>query len=121
MKCHMIQMHQEESPYKCIPCDKQFPSRAGLECHTMSVHLKTRPYKCRFQCNSFIGYNDASNRSSHEKIKHGRLFTDLDRTDAECVEIEQEVDTKTNSDILNPAKRRQCNMCDKAFCAQDIR
>ena len=43
----------------------------------MSVHLKLRPYKCRYGCDD--SYNDYHNRNSHEKKKHGKLFTTAEK------------------------------------------
>jgi len=76
MFVHMRDVHTDDSEqkFRCDQCSKGFGEIFKLKSHMMSVHLKTRPYKCRFGCTDNIGYNDLSNRNSHEKKKHGRLF-----------------------------------------------
>ena len=59
---------------KCEHCGNGFIDRSSLRSHEMSVHIKARPFKCRYKCENDIGYNDLSNRNSHEKKKHGGIF-----------------------------------------------
>ena len=72
---HIMSVHtpDELKPFQCSECTKGFISKIQLKKHQMNVHLKLRPYKCRYGCDD--SYNDSSNRNSHEKKKHGKLFT----------------------------------------------
>ena len=72
MQVHMDEMHRKDSEKKlhCVDCGKGFMSRQKLDDHRMSVHIKSLPYRCRFGCEN--RYNDRSNRSAHERRKHGQ-------------------------------------------------
>ena len=72
---HMDSVHRkdEDKTYQCQDCGKGFMHKPKLEKHRINVHLKTKPYPCRYGCD--ISYNDDSNRNSHEKKTHGKLFT----------------------------------------------
>ena len=59
---------------KCEHCGKGFTDSSAMRNHEMSVHIKARPFKCRYKCEHDIGYNDLSNRNSHERKKHGGVF-----------------------------------------------
>ena len=76
---HIISIHtpDELRPFQCSECTKGFASSNQLKHHQMNVHLKLRPYKCRYGCDD--SYNDTSNRNSHEKKKHGKLFTTVEK------------------------------------------
>ena len=76
LRCHILTNHTDDSilKLKCENCGKGFRDRAILKSHKMNVHIKTRPFRCRYSCQNDIGYNDLSNRNSHEKKKHGGLF-----------------------------------------------
>ena len=74
LETHIKLVHDPTSlEFKCEICGRGFNHKVHLDKHTMNVHLKLQPYKCRYGCD--IGYNDISNRNSHEKKKHGKLFT----------------------------------------------
>ena len=77
---HLDSVHtsDDKKKEKCDQCPKGFKDKNQLKVHLINVHLKTRPYRCRYDCIGNIGYNDLSNRNSHEKKKHGQLF--LQRT-----------------------------------------
>ena len=72
---HILYVHTPDcmKKHQCPECGKGFLTSAEVEDHRMNVHLKLRPYRCRYGCED--SYNDTSNRNSHEKKKHGRLFT----------------------------------------------
>ena len=74
LRVHLNTVHKTDSEkkYQCQECGKGFYDRSKLESHRMSIHIKSRPHRCRYGCD--IGYNDVSNRNSHEKKKHGGLF-----------------------------------------------
>ena len=74
LRVHLNTVHKSDSEkkYQCQECGKGFYDRSKLESHRMSIHIKSRPHRCRYGCD--IGYNDVSNRNSHEKKKHGGLF-----------------------------------------------
>ena len=77
---HMAQhIPEEQRGYVCHfdNCRKGFIQKNVLDQHLMNVHLKLRPYKCRYGCD--FGYNDPSNRDSHEKKKHGKLYVSSKR------------------------------------------
>ena len=75
VKMHIESVHtkDEDKKFQCQDCGKGFMVHKQLEKHRINVHLKTRPYNCRYGCD--ISYNDTSNRNSHEKKTHGKLFT----------------------------------------------
>ena len=74
MKNHMrLHIPYDQCKFKCEPCKRGFFTTDKLRSHMMSVHLKERPYSCRYGCE--MAYNDVSNRNSHEKKKHGQLFS----------------------------------------------
>ena len=72
---HMKTIHgkDEDKRIQCQDCGKGFQSQSHLKMHQMSVHLKLRPYSCRYGCE--FRYNDSSNRNSHERKIHGKIFT----------------------------------------------
>ena len=72
---HMKTIHgkDEDKRVQCQDCGKGFQSQSHLKMHQMSVHLKLRPYSCRYGCE--FRYNDSSNRNSHERKIHGKIFT----------------------------------------------
>ena len=72
---HMKTIHgkDEDKRTQCQDCGKGFQSQSHLKMHQMSVHLKLRPYSCRYGCE--FRYNDSSNRNSHERKIHGKIFT----------------------------------------------
>ena len=72
---HHAHVHTPDNmkKYQCPDCGKGFWGQKDLESHQMNIHLKLRPYRCRYGCKD--SYNDTSNRNSHEKKKHGKLFT----------------------------------------------
>ena len=71
---HIKQQHEPMSlDFNCEICGKGFTDKHKLNKHMMNVHLKLRPYKCRYGCE--FGYNELSNRNSHERKKHGKIFT----------------------------------------------
>ena len=76
LKRHMENIHVDDSEkkVKCEQCGKGFIDTSHLRFHQMSVHIKTRPYRCRYGCIDNIGYNDHSNRNSHERKRHGKAF-----------------------------------------------
>ena len=74
---HTLLKHTDNSKLhaKCEHCGKGFTDRCHLRNHEMNVHIKARPFKCRYNyCPNDIGYNDLSNRNSHERKKHGGIF-----------------------------------------------
>ena len=75
LKMHIETAHtkDEDKKFQCQDCGKGFMWQPRLEKHRINVHLKTRPYNCRYGCD--ISYNDTSNRNSHERKTHGKLFT----------------------------------------------
>ena len=77
LRGHILTSHTDNSTLKvrCENCGKGFKDNGTLKSHEMNVHIKTRPFRCRYSCQNDIGYNDLSNRNSHEKKKHGGLFT----------------------------------------------
>ena len=79
LRGHILTNHTDNSILnsKCEDCGKRFRNKAVLKSHKMNVHIKTRPFRCRYSCQNDIGYNDLSNRNSHEKKKHGGLFTQV--------------------------------------------
>ena len=74
LKGHMEAIHSKDSDKKaqCLDCGKGFIDKTKLKNHQMNVHIKSNPFKCRYGCD--MGYNDASNRNSHEKKLHGGLY-----------------------------------------------
>ena len=78
LRIHTLDVHTEDSQLRlqCDSCGKGFSEQSKLKKHKMNVHIKTRPFKCRYLCENDIGYNDVSNRNSHERKKHGGLFND---------------------------------------------
>ena len=74
LKNHMDNVHtkDEDKKFQCQDCGKGFMDKIKLEYHRMNMHLKTKPYNCRYGCD--ISYNDMSNRNSHERKTHGKLF-----------------------------------------------
>ena len=74
MDHHMKAVHlpEDQKKHKCPECGKGFYYTRELTQHRINNHLKNRPFQCRYGCD--IKYNDASNRYSHEKKKHGGLF-----------------------------------------------
>ena len=77
----LLTMHQrlchtdeKDKKYQCDKCAKRFVSTCDLKDHQMNVHIKARPYSCRYECGG-MSYNDPSNRATHEKKKHGEIFT----------------------------------------------
>ena len=83
LRVHLNTVHKTDSEkkYQCQDCGKGFYDRSKLESHRMSIHIKSRPHRCRYGCD--IGYNDVSNRNSHEKKKHGSLFMQVVKIDLE--------------------------------------
>ena len=75
VETHMKTAHEkdEDKRFQCQDCGKGFQDRSDLKGHQMNVHLKLRPYACRYGCD--ISYNDNSNRNSHERKTHGKIFT----------------------------------------------
>ena len=73
---HTLTKHTDNSKLhaKCEHCGKGFMDRSALRVHEMNVHIKARPFKCRYKCENDFGYNDLSNRNSHERKKHGGIF-----------------------------------------------
>jgi hypothetical protein len=71
VKYHMQSMHTPDSEkrFQCKDCGKGFMSQITLDSHRMNIHLKTQPYQCRYGCDN--RYNDISNRSAHERRRHG--------------------------------------------------
>ena len=76
LRRHNLTSHTDNSllKFKCDICGKGFGENAILRNHEMNVHIKSRPFRCRYNCENDIGYNDLSNRNSHEKKKHGGVF-----------------------------------------------
>ena len=78
VKNHIFTTHTADTDLslRCEQCGKGFFEKSRLEKHKMNVHTRSRPFKCRYPwCQVFPdGYNDVSNRNSHEKKKHGKLF-----------------------------------------------
>ena len=77
MKFHMNNTHTDDSEkrFRCESCGKGFIDNSNLKSHMINVHIKSRPYRCRYAgCENIPGYNDVSNRNSHEKQKHGDLY-----------------------------------------------
>ena len=76
---HIENVHVDDSKkkVKCEQCGKGFNDTSHLRFHQMSVHLKTRPYRCRYGCIDNIGYNDNSNRLSHERKRHSKAFKEV--------------------------------------------
>ena len=74
LKRHIRNAHipDAEKKHQCQDCGKGFIEKSEMNNHRMNVHLKLKPYPCRYGCD--ISYNDTSNRNSHEKKKHGKLF-----------------------------------------------
>merc|ERR1711915_686967 len=70
LRVHLNTVHKNDSEkkYQCQDCGKGFYDRSKLESHRMSIHIKSRPHRCRYGCD--IGYNDVSNRNSHEKKRN---------------------------------------------------
>ena len=71
---HIMNHHtpEDQKKYICLDCGKGFFYQTLLDNHKMNVHLKERPFNCRYGCE--FAYNDLSNRNSHERKKHGKLF-----------------------------------------------
>ena len=82
LKSHLKKAHTDDSekPFQCDKCGKGFCEKAHLRAHQMNVHLKMRPYKCRYGCADNVGYNDLSNRNSHERKKHGGVFQEIEKS-----------------------------------------
>ena len=66
---------EDQKKHKCPECGKGFYYTRELTQHRINNHLKNRPFQCRYGCD--IKYNDASNRYSHEKKKHGGLINNV--------------------------------------------
>ena len=79
LRYHTLRNHTENSTLKrkCEHCGKGFVDKNQLKSHEMNVHIKARPFRCRYKCENDIGYNDLSNRNSHEKKKHGGVFSNV--------------------------------------------
>lgn len=78
IRVHINNTHMDDSEkkFRCEFCEKGFTSNMNLQSHMMNVHIKSRPHRCRYDgCENIPGYNDISNRNSHEKKKHGKLFS----------------------------------------------
>ena len=77
---HVKKLHVEDDQqkHKCKDCGKGFLRKFEMKNHKMSVHLKLRPYKCRYGC--AFAYNDSSNRLTHERKKHGKVFSESSET-----------------------------------------
>ena len=73
LKRHIMVVH-EAIRFFCDQCEKKFVQEGRLKNHQVNVHLKTRPFDCRYKCGG-MAYNDSSNRNSHEKRKHGAVFS----------------------------------------------
>ena len=75
LELHVMYVHTPDNmkKFQCPDCGKGFWGLKDLKSHQMNIHLKLRPYRCRYGCED--SYNDTSNRNSHEKKKHGKLFT----------------------------------------------
>ena len=76
LKEHIANVHtlDKDKKFQCQDCGKGFLHQHKLEKHKMNVHLKQRPFQCRYGCD--MAYNDKSNRSAHERKKHGKLFNE---------------------------------------------
>ena len=66
-----MEIHSEETPYKCVTCGKGFKQKAHLTVH-MRIHTGERPYICSVCQKAF---NQSSNLSRHinshsEKTPH---------------------------------------------------
>merc|ERR1712226_1038948 len=75
LKNHMETVHLDDSkkPFQCNDCEKGFMARYKLDKHRMNIHIKTQPYRCRYGCEN--KYNADSNRSAHERRRHGKVYT----------------------------------------------
>ena len=75
VKHHMQGVHMADSDkrFHCKDCGKGFMCRVTMNNHRMNMHIKAQPYQCRYGCDN--RYNDTSNRSAHERRRHGAVWT----------------------------------------------
>ena len=75
VKHHMQGVHMADSDkrFHCKDCGKGFMCRVTMDNHRMKMHIKAQPYQCRYGCEN--RYNDTSNRSAHERRRHGAVWT----------------------------------------------
>ena len=75
VKHHMQGVHMADSDkrFHCKDCGKGFMCRVTMDNHRMNMHIKAQPYQCRYGCDN--RYNDTSNRSAHERRRHGAVWT----------------------------------------------
>ena len=75
VKLHMQGQHMADSDkrFHCKECGKGFMCKVTMENHRMNMHIKAQPYQCRYGCEN--RYNDTSNRSAHERRRHGAVYS----------------------------------------------
>ena len=75
VKHHMQGVHMADSDkrFQCKDCGKGFMCSVTMDNHRMNMHIKAQPYQCRYGCDN--RYNDTSNRSAHERRRHGAVWT----------------------------------------------
>ena len=73
---HIDNIHHNKKKVCCKKCGKGFPYQALLDQHEAVVHKGVR-FQCRYpDCQSKDQqYRDKSNRSAHERNKHGSPYT----------------------------------------------
>ena len=75
---HMKRAHltEQDRKFRCEQCGKGFIEKFRMGVHIESVHMGVK-YKCRYsECEtSDQTYCNSSNRSAHERKRHGRVFS----------------------------------------------
>ena len=76
LQLHIDTMHSSNKKYQCDKCSKAFGNLSHLKNHELVDHQGVR-YYCRYSDCQTKGqeYRDPSNRSAHERKRHGGVFT----------------------------------------------
>jgi len=77
---HMDTVHtaDAEKKFQCEDCNKGFQSKILLRIHEESVHTESPQYQCQYGCEN--QYRNLSNRSAHERKRHGQIWKKQDFT-----------------------------------------
>ena len=75
LQLHIDTIHRSNKKYQCDKCSKAFANWSQLRNHELVDHEGIR-YKCRYSdCQTKDQeYRDPSNRSAHERKRHGGVF-----------------------------------------------
>ena len=74
LQLHIQTIHSTTKRYQCDKCLKAFTNLSHLRNHELVDHQGVR-YFCRYSdCQNNTEYRDPSNRSAHERKRHGGVF-----------------------------------------------